>query len=423
MDYIIAVQTPAYPLSSGAFAVESAFAEHLRELRHSFADDDISRVILIAPQLADADYHLQKHHLGVVEIEHDGIAFLPAYEQSASVAGFWFKTAIPLWQHFRAIVKGAAVVHSGMSFDIRRPMLAMLNLAAWIGKCPVIFIVDIDFRQDARRYLRLGEWSWRKYLANTLILNRFRALQIRLAPRMFQLIMLKSASMVRDFGNGQTHVKNFYDTVHSESQVATDSDLRARQTWLREKNDPLQLCYFGRLVHYKGVGWMIDALKMTRERGCDARLTLIGDGAERLALEKSVTDAGLGDYVTFRTQVPYGEPLFSLLARMHLTLAAPLVEDTPRAAFDSMARGVPILAFDISYFKDLAATSGAVALASWPEARSLADEIIRLDRDRDLLAEMASRGIAFARANTQPIWLARRAAWTRQFCFGKPSAD
>ena len=92
-------------------------------------------------------------------------------------------------------------------------------------------------------------------------------------------------------------------------------------------------------------------------------------------------------------------------------LAAPLIEDTPRAAFDAMARGLPILAYDTSYFRDLA-ESGAVDLATWPEPSSLAQRLECLAIDRARLAKLAENGLSFAALNTQQFWLNLRVKWT-----------
>lgn len=164
----------------------------------------------------------------------------------------------------------------------------------------------------------------------------------------------------------------------------------------------------------------IEAVHIARIDGHDIRLTIIGDGPCRDALIQQAQAAGLEEVVTFLPAVPYGEPLFRLLDRFHLSISTPLIEDTLRSAFDAMARGLPILAFDMGYFVGLAELSGAVTLATWPSSESLAQEIISLDADRGRLVDKAMRAVEFARANTQPIWLQKRLEWTRRFVLGKP---
>lgn len=413
MDYVIAVQAPAYPLSATRFATESAFAQHLRELRESIGGS-FERVVLLAPALTDAQYAACRSHLGVVDLEADGVAFVPAHRTDTSAKRFWLHEAWDLWRRVRCTVRRAGVVHSGVSDDVWRPLMAMVNMAAWLERRPVMFLVDIDFREHSRRFRQVGLWSFRQYLINRLVYDPLVYLQVWFAPRMFQLVLLKSDSMVRDFGKGRAHVKNFYDTAHGLEDVLTDDELSERVRELRRIRQPLQVVFFGRFVAYKGLDRAIEAVRIARDRGLDVHLTLIGSGDCEAALRCQVVDAGIEDVVHFVPPVPYGAALFERLRLMHVCVATPLVEDTPRAAFDALARGLPVLAFDISYFRDLAQASQAVVLSRWPDPMAMAERLEQMAADPELLATMAQRGVEFARLNTQAIWLQRRATWMRE---------
>lgn len=409
MDYLIAVQAPAYVLTSTSFATEGAFAQHLRELRQSLGAK-FDRVVLLAPSMPREEYESKRQHLGFVDLERDGIAFVPAHRTDASARQFW-SSAPSLWRRIKEAVSTAGIVHSGMSSDILRPLMAMTNLAGRLQGRPLVFVVDIDFRLNAERSRHLGIWSLKSYLVNRLFYDPLKWLQVWLAPRACQLVLLKSESLVADFGRGRPNVRNFYDTVHGAADVLQAQEAAARLTWLAETGRPLELVYFGRFVRYKGLDRAIEAVRLARLMGTDVRLRLIGDGECAAALQRQVAEAGLETTVLFEGPTPYGPPLFERLRSAHLCIATPLLEDTPRAAFDAMARGLPILAFDISYFRDLARCSGAVALAAWPDPRSLAERLSALERDRREIAAMAQRGLAFAADNTQAIWLRRRQEW------------
>ncbi|HEU4459283.1 MAG TPA: glycosyltransferase [Methylibium sp.] len=410
MDYVLAVQAPAYPLAGGRCATESAFAEHLRQLRLRIGPR-FARLVLIAPSLTDDEYARLKPGLGELSEADDGVQFVPAYPTSVSRPGFWLHHLRPVWKRSRDAVRTASIVHSGMSTQLGHPLMAMVNLAGWLAKKPVVFMVDIDFRRHAERYRRLGSWSLKSYLVNRYLYDPLKWLQCWLAPRMFTLVCLKSASMVKDFGQGRPNVRNFYDTVHAEHHVLNADELAAKEAAARDASRPLVVGYFGRLAPNKGMDRAVEAVRLARARGADVRLRLIGAGDCLEALQHQVRDAGLGDAVSFEPPVAYGAPLFERLADVHLSVAAPLIEDTPRAAFDSMARGIPIVAFDITYFDDLARASGAVRVTPWPEAGGLAEAFVELAGDRAKLAGMTSAAVAFARDNTQDIWLKRRTQW------------
>jgi glycosyltransferase involved in cell wall biosynthesis len=411
MDYVIAVQAPAYATAPGQFAIESAFAAHLQELQR-IVSPWFSRVVLVAPSMSSADHARQKDFLGTLDAANDRIVFMPSHDLSMSTLKFWTSRALPLWRQLRALMKNAGVAHSGLSTDIGRPIMALTNLAAWTMKRPVVFISDIDFRKHAWRGYKLGFWGRKNYLRQRLVHDPIKWLQCWLAVRTCDLVLLKSDSMVKDFGAGRPNVRNFFDTVHSADQIVSAYQLSQRQAWLRQPDRPLRIVYFGRLVRYKGIDRVIEAVRIARDKGTRVEFHVIGSGDCLASLQAQVKAGGLEQQVVFKQQVPYGDALFEQLDQCHFSVAAPLLEDTPRSAFDAMARALPILAFDISYFRDLADASGAVTLAQWPSAESFAQQLCRMDKRRDEVAEMAARAVAFAGSNTQTQWLSQRINWT-----------
>lgn len=419
MRYVVAVQANAYPVSGSEFAVESAFAEHLRELRRSIGAG-FESLVLVAPTMPEDEFQAQRQHLTVLRQGSDGISLVPGHPQDASPYRFWRFHARRLVRETSIALADGGVVHSGMSTDVWRPLMALVNLVGLIRRQPVVFFVDIDFRLHSPRLYRLGLWSRRDYLVNRIVHDRLKLLQLWLAPRLFDLVMLKSRSMVRDFGKGRDNVKNFFDVAHAAAHVISEGERDSRIAAIGSGR-PLRLAYFGRLAVNKGVDRMIAALAQASAAGADVHLSVIGDGPCLEELRRTASTLRVDDRVSFVPQVRYGAELFSLLEKVDVSLAAPLVEDTPRSAFDSLARGLPLIAFDISYFRDLADMSGAVALARWPSATAMAERIVDLDRDRAQLQRMIRRGVAFAAENTQEIWLARRADWMRRYAMRSAS--
>jgi glycosyltransferase involved in cell wall biosynthesis len=420
VDYIIVVQTPAFSLGS-SFAVESAFALHLVALRRQLSGR-ARRVVLIAPQMSAKDYAAQRHHLSVLNCLSDEIFFMPGYNLPLSGTRFWLR-ALPLlllktWR----MMPNTAVVHSGMSFDLRRPMLVWINVVAWLRGRPILFVLDIDFRNDANRFRQLGVWSSSKYLLTRVALDPYRLAQVWAASRVCGLVLLKGETLVEDVGRGRPNIKNFYDSVHSEEHVLEGVNLARKLAYLRSPSGPFIICFFGRLVWKKGLDRILDSLSLLRASDLDVRLIIIGDGDMLDSIITKIDSLSLGPHVQIHRQVQYGKTLFDLIDTAHLCVAAPLIEDTPRAAFDSLARALPILAFDITYFKDLAEASHAVAVVDWPKPEALAAGIEQLLEDRSRLARMAENGVRFAMTNTQEIWMQRRADWTNRLLFDEVSS-
>jgi glycosyltransferase involved in cell wall biosynthesis len=410
MDYIIAVQAAAYPTSQTSFATESAFAEHLKELR-ALLGERFTRIVLIAPRLSEQEYQAAKDHLGIINSDEHGVIYLPAHYTNTSAKDFWGSCFRDIWKRVSEAVAHAAIVHSGMSDDVWRPLLAIVNLIAWRSGVPVVFVVDLDFRRDTWRFYKSGIWSRKAYIVNRLFYDPLKWIQVWMAVQVYQLVLLKGASMARAFGKGRTNVKNFLDTVHRIEDVLTPPQMKSRLECLRDTSHPLNVVYFGRFVKYKGLDRAIEAVHLARGMGANVVLTLIGDGDQKELLQKQVMETGLEKAVSFHPPVRYGAPLFQLLNDAHLAIATPLAEDTPRASFDAFARGLPLLAFDITFYRDLA-ENGAVALATWPRVESLAEQLVVLSHDRQRLARMAEAAVVAARENTQAYWLNKRISWT-----------
>lgn len=407
-DYVLAVQAPAHSLGHGRFAMESAFVVHIRELKARLLPP-FARIVVMAPELSKEQYEASGFVFGHLSEAEDGVAFVPM--RAPGRRHFWAGAGIPAWRHMRSILATAGYVHSGLSWDIRAPDLFLLNFLAWRRRIPTTFVVDIDFRKTSRRYHALGLWSGKSYAVNRLLHDPFKRLQVWLAARMSSLVLLKSSSMVEDYGRGQPNVRDFLDAAHSARDVVSDEALDARLAH-RAAQRRFAIVYFGRMVPNKGIDIVIEALELATRQGADVHLTLVGGGESVDELRRRAQCSGLQNAVTFVPPVAYGDQLFEIIDRADVAVAAPRVEDTPRAALDAMARGLPIVAFDIDYFKYLADRSGAVALAAWPSADSLSTAITRLARDRETVATMARRAVVFARANTQEIWLNKRLTWT-----------
>jgi glycosyltransferase involved in cell wall biosynthesis len=410
MNYLLAVQTPAFPIEMGRFAIESAFAIHLKVLLNRLGHR-FDRIVLVAPPMQTCDYQRSKANLTELAASDDRIVLVPLPEFGMSVTSFW-RNAAPLWRKLRKLVRESSFVHTGLSSDSYRPALLILNLAAWIECKPIAFYIDIDFRHVSSRYYKLGSWSRKSYFINRVFHDRFKLAQVRWAIRKCDLVLLKSKSMVADLGRRHQHVKFFLDAAHGKDDVISGEQLIRRRSRFDDDNRDLQIIYFGRLVPYKGCDFMLEAVARARERGARIALTLVGDGEVLPVLKDQVGRLGINGSVTFLPAVSYGPQLFDLVDRADIAIASPRVEDTPRAALDAMARGLPILAFDIDYYKTLAEASGAVVLASWPEIESLAEQLRNLDGDRSGIREMVGKAVAFARDNSQDIWLERRIEWT-----------
>jgi glycosyltransferase involved in cell wall biosynthesis len=342
---------------------------------------------------------------------------VPLEPEGVSRFRYWTRYLLPnirtIWRECRK----AQVIHAGPSYVLTPREFVGILLAILMRK-KSIFVVDIDWRRSARMNYETGRTSLKSYFMTEAFYSPLFGLQVRIASRFCSLVMLKSARLVRDYGRGRASVKDLLDAAHSEHHIIDSPTLERKIERVLAGKSPVHVAYFGRLTAYKGIDRMIAVIAaIKRDGGPVIRFDIIGVGEERSALELLCADLDVLDRVKFLGPLKFGPEFFNLVRNHDVLLAAPLAADTPRSALDAMASGLAVVAYDTEYYVDLQKSSGAVKIVPWRDDASMAGALIELDQQRTQLAAMIQAGAEFARANTQEIWLERRAAWTREHCF------
>lgn len=408
-----------FRLDSDTIACESAFAEHLREYLPK-AQRWGDRIVILSPSLSEEEYYKNKDHLGHICCAKEKIDHIDVFPADINRFKYFFTSPFLVWPKIWKSVKDANVVHAGPSQDFFQAFeIIAILFSNWQNK-KSIFVKDIDHRASAEMLYLQKSISKKSYLLRKYLYDGFVHFQMKYAVKKCSLLLLKGQSMVDDYGNSQKNVKNFYDTAHDETHILNDQMLNKKLAELQVYSKDIRLVYFGRLVEYKGIEDMISATQQIKqiikksEEFNSVTLTIIGSGNHKAKLEEIVKHQNLTEQVKFSEPINYGSLLFSELAKHDFLLAAPRSEDTPRSAFDSMACGLPILAYDTYYYKDLEKT-GAVKTAMWLSVEGLASLVLETKRNISQHQLMITNGIEFAKNNTQMIWLEQRQCWQIEF--------
>jgi len=158
-----------------------------------------------------------------------------------------------------------------------------------------------------------------------------------LAPHLHAFVA-PSPRIVRDLGGLGIDVARIHMIPHGvpiEKYVAQARAPRA--------GEPLRLIFLGRVEEAdKGVMLLPKWIANILERQVDVRLTVVGDGPDRAALERKFADLGLLDRVDFIGETSRGDAP-ALLARHHALLAPSHFEGFGLVFVEAMAAGcVPI---------------------------------------------------------------------------------
>jgi glycosyltransferase involved in cell wall biosynthesis len=139
----------------------------------------------------------------------------------------------------------------------------------------------------------------------------------------------------------------------------------------------------GRLVSVKGHRTLIEAFALLR---CDyprARLIIVGDGPERISLERQAANLNVASAVTFAGTV---YPTREVLARADVFVFPSLVEPQGLVVLEAYAAGVPVVASRTGGIPEMLEDGVDGLLANRGDAADLAEVIRRMIDDESLRA-------------------------------------
>ena len=152
--------------------------------------------------------------------------------------------------------------------------------------------------------------------------------------------------------------------VHwNQTSVITRAEITSNIPDLeRPLSSPPRLACVGRLSPEKGIDDLLAAMALlAKAPGADSaklpRLTLIGDGPQRAALEQQAANLGLNSLVTFAGQQNRAE-LLALLNQHDVLVAPSLTEALGKARLDAMACGLPVITTPVGFGAEILGAAG-----------------------------------------------------------------
>ncbi|MES1207901.1 MAG: glycosyltransferase, partial [Pseudomonadota bacterium] len=226
-------------------------------------------------------------------------------------------------------------INSGMPWKTARWMFRGARAARKNDRC---LVLGVSSNRATTTVMNAQRGSWLRRVKARLISRQILDVQTRLA---------KLADGVYLVGHGLALVSPHANTHIGTASWITAADVIAAADLGRRMEDRLRapflkLCVAGRLEFMKGTHLAIEALRRLRDRGdgrCP-RLTILGEGPERAALQELVDGHGLADRVTFGGTFEYPTAFHRELGRHDLLLLTNLNDEQPRVVFDAASQGV-----------------------------------------------------------------------------------
>jgi glycosyltransferase involved in cell wall biosynthesis len=162
------------------------------------------------------------------------------------------------------------------------------------------------------------------------------------------------------------------------------------------------------LVPHEGIGTLLEATRLLKDRGLPVRALIVGDGPERPALQRQAADLGLGEAVIFTGRVPAAK-----VREFHALLdvfVVPRTPDrvcqlvTPLKPVEAMASGLCVVTSDVQALAEIIKPDVTGALTIPQDPVALADSLELLVCSPDIRKKLGDN----ARE-----WVARDRTWAR----------
>jgi glycosyltransferase involved in cell wall biosynthesis len=150
------------------------------------------------------------------------------------------------------------------------------------------------------------------------------------------------------------------------------------------------LCVAG-MSRRKAIGVLVDGFAAARARDERLHLTLVGDGAERRALEEQVARLGLSDAVTFAGAVGQ-DRIAGHYERSDVFCLVSFAEGVPVVLMEAMAMELPVVATNVNGVAELVEHDRSGLLVAPGRADQVTAALARLAGDAELRARMGAAG-------------------------------
>lgn len=181
--------------------------------------------------------------------------------------------------------------------------------------------------------------------------------------------------IVRAWGIPDEHVSVIFNAVPNESSGTIPAGSNVPRP---------RIVSVGRLVPWKGVGGLIDAMVEVRATIPTASLVIAGEGPDRRSLE-SYAQARLGDAATFTGAIEHAEVL-ALFREADVFVLNSTYEGLSHLLIEAQMIGTPTIATNVGGNAEVITDMKDGILVPSGDRTALAEAIIRLSQDTELAA-------------------------------------
>ena len=155
------------------------------------------------------------------------------------------------------------------------------------------------------------------------------------------------------------------------------------------------MLYVGRVDPEKQVGLVIEAFKEARTKVPNVELVVVGDGVDKLRLEKMVAEEGMEPYVKFLGRVMPPD-LYELYKVGDVFATGSEIETQGIVLIEAAATGLPLIAVDKGAVSEVCINGENGYLCQPGSVSEIADAMVKILTDDDLRRKFSEKSVEIA---------------------------
>ncbi|MGA2107525.1 MAG: glycosyltransferase [Syntrophorhabdales bacterium] len=181
-------------------------------------------------------------------------------------------------------------------------------------------------------------------------------------------------------------LRNAVDAVYDPKQFAAARQETRRAFGVTEEEILLGSC--GRLSAEKGLANLVEAGSSLLAAGLPVKILLIGDGPERLKLERLAMSGNLRERCMFSG---FREDVLALLPAIDVFVLPSLTEGTPMALLEAMGQGIPVVATAVGEVPAIVTNDRNGILVKPGQVAQIAGAVRRIVENGELREELSQK--------------------------------
>lgn len=188
----------------------------------------------------------------------------------------------------------------------------------------------------------------------------------------------------------------------------------------RSPDEPLRICFAGRIYRHKGVFDLIDAAVRMASAGEAVRLIFAGQGPDEAELRQTILGSGVDDIVELRGAIPHIK-LAELLRSCHVFALPSYGEGLPKVIWEAWASGLALVTTPVGAISQHVDDKRNGILIAAGDKSALTEALILLARDDFERLRIARAGLESVRAHTWSSEISKLASRILQLANGRLS--